>query len=150
MDAYHITAPAPDGNGAVRAMRQALRDAELDPAEIDYISAHGTSTQLNDATETVAIKEVFGERAYRIPVSSLKSMVGHSAGACGGLEAAACVYALREGILPPTINYETPDPECDLDYVPNVARRVEIHTALSNNFGFGGHNSCLLLRKREA
>jgi 3-oxoacyl-[acyl-carrier-protein] synthase II len=147
MDAYHITAPAPDGNGAVRAMRHALADAGLEPVEIDYISAHGTSTQLNDATETAAIKEVFGERAYQIPVSSLKSMVGHSAGACGALEAAAGVHILREGIIPPTINYETPDPECDLDYVPNAARQMDVHTVLSNNFGFGGHNSCIVLRK---
>jgi 3-oxoacyl-(acyl-carrier-protein) synthase len=102
---------------------------------------------LNDATETRAIKTVFGERAYQVPVSSIKSMVGHSAGACGALEAAACVYAIREGVVPPTINYEHPDPECDLDYVPNVARRVKVTTALSNNFGFGGHNSCLVMRR---
>jgi 3-oxoacyl-[acyl-carrier-protein] synthase II len=147
MDAHHITAPAPDGDGAVRAMQLALADAGVEPAEVDYISAHGTSTVLNDATETHAIKAVFGDRAYRIPVSSIKSMVGHAAGACGALEAAACVYSIREGVVPPTINYERPDPQCDLDYVPNVARRVEVHTALSNNFGFGGHNSCLLIRR---
>ncbi len=147
MDAYHIVAPAPDGNGAVRAMRAALASAGMHPEEIDYISAHGTSTPLNDRVETLAIKEVFGERAYRIPISSIKSMVGHSAGGCGAFEAAACAYTLREGIIPPTINYEYPDAECDLDYVPNVARRAEVRAALSNNFGFGGHNSCLVLRR---
>jgi 3-oxoacyl-[acyl-carrier-protein] synthase II len=146
MDAFHLVAPPPDGNGAVRAMRAALANAGMDASEIDYISAHGTSTPLNDRVETLAIKEVFGERAYNIPVSSLKSMVGHSAGGCGALEAAACAYALRDGILPPTINYEHPDPECDLDYVPNTARRMQIRAALSNNFGFGGHNSCIILR----
>jgi 3-oxoacyl-[acyl-carrier-protein] synthase II len=147
MDAHHLVAPPPDGNGAIRAMRAALADGGLDPAEIDYISAHGTGTPINDPVETLAIKAVFGERAYRIPVSSIKSMVGHSAGACGALEAAACAYALQEGILPPTINYEHPDPACDLDYVPNAARRTAIGAALSNNFGFGGHNSCLVLRR---
>jgi 3-oxoacyl-[acyl-carrier-protein] synthase II len=150
MDAHHITAPAPDGNGAMRAMRAALRSAEIDPAEVDYICAHGTSTQLNDAIETAAIKTVFGERAYSIPVSSIKSMVGHSAGGCGAFEAAACIAALRDSIIPPTINYETLDPECDLDYVPNTARRAELRTVLSNNFGFGGHNSCIVLRTLEA
>ncbi len=147
MDAYHIVAPAPDGNGAVRAMRAALASAGMHPEEIDYISAHGTSTPLNDRVETLAIKEVFGERAYRIPISSIKSMVGHSAGGCGAFEAAACAYTIREGIIPPTINYEHPDAECDLDYVPNAARRAEVRAALSNNFGFGGHNSCLVLRR---
>ncbi len=147
MDAFHLVAPPPDGNGAVRAMQAALADAGLRPDEIDYISAHGTSTPLNDRVETVAIKTVFGEHAYRIPVSSIKSMVGHSAGGCGALEAAACAYALQEGVVPPTINYEYPDPECDLDYVPNQARKVEVRAALSNNFGFGGHNSCIILRK---
>jgi 3-oxoacyl-[acyl-carrier-protein] synthase II len=149
MDAYHLVAPAPDGNGAVRAMRAALASAGMHPEEIDYISAHGTSTPLNDRIETLAIKEVFGERAYQIPISSIKSMVGHSAGGCGAFEAAACAYTICEGIIPPTINYEHPDPECDLDYVPNVARRAEVHAALSNNFGFGGHNSCLVLRRCE-
>jgi 3-oxoacyl-[acyl-carrier-protein] synthase II len=149
MDAHHLTAPPPDGNGAVRAMRAALENAGMAPPEIDYISAHGTSTPLNDATETRAIKEVFGEHAARIPTSSIKSMVGHAAGGCGALEAAACVYSIQEGIVPPTTNYETPDPDCDLDYVPNVARRVEVRATLSNNFGFGGHNSCLILRKME-
>jgi 3-oxoacyl-[acyl-carrier-protein] synthase II len=149
MDAHHLVAPPPDGNGAVRAMRAALADARIDPSEIDYASAHGTGTPLNDPIETLAIKEVFGEGAYRIPVSSIKSMVGHAAGACGALEAAACAYALREGIVPPTINYEHPDPDCDLDYVPNEARKVAIGAALSNNFGFGGHNSCVILRRVE-
>jgi 3-oxoacyl-[acyl-carrier-protein] synthase II len=146
MDAFHLVAPPPDGNGAARAMRAALANAGMNAGEIDYISAHGTSTPLNDRVETLAIKDVFGERAYRIPVSSLKSMVGHSAGGCGAFEAAACAYALRDGILPPTINYEHPDPECDLDYVPNTARHMQIRAALSNNFGFGGHNSCIILR----
>ncbi|MBI3969746.1 MAG: beta-ketoacyl-ACP synthase II [Chloroflexi bacterium] len=147
MDAHHLVAPPPDGNGAVRAMRAALANAGMDPSEIDYISAHGTSTPLNDRAETVAIKEVFGEHAARVPISSIKSMVGHSAGGCGALEAAACAYAIQEGVLPPTINYEHPDPECDLDYVPNTARRTAIRSALSNNFGFGGHNSCIVLRQ---
>jgi len=147
MDAFHLVAPPPDGNGAVRAMQAALANAGMAPGEIDYISAHGTSTPLNDRVETLAIKQVFGERAYQIPVSSLKSMVGHAAGACGGLEAAACAYTLREGIVPPTINFEHPDPECDLDYVPNAARPVPVRSALSNNFGFGGHNSCIILRQ---
>jgi 3-oxoacyl-[acyl-carrier-protein] synthase II len=147
MDAFHITAPAPDGNGAVRAMRAALDSAGVRPEEVDYISAHGTSTPINDPIETRAVKEVFGERAYGIPMSSVKSMVGHSAGGCGAFEAAALALSIAEGIAPPTINYETPDPECDLDYVPNVARRVEIRAALSNTFGFGGHNSCLVLRR---
>jgi 3-oxoacyl-[acyl-carrier-protein] synthase II len=149
MDAFHITAPDPDGNGAVRAMRAALDNAGVTPQEIDYISAHGTSTPINDPIETRAIKEVFGERARGIPVSSIKSMVGHSAGGCGALEAATLAYSIREGLVPPTINYETPDPECDLDYVPNEARRVEIRAALSNVFGFGGHNSCIVLRRVE-
>jgi 3-oxoacyl-[acyl-carrier-protein] synthase II len=149
MDAHHLVAPPPDGNGAVRAMRAALAGAGMEPAEIDYVSAHGTGTPLNDPIETLAIKEVFGQRAYGLPVSSIKSMVGHSAGACGALEAAACAYALREGIVPPTINYEHPDPDCDLDYVPNEARKVAIGAALSNNFGFGGHNSCVILRRVE-
>jgi 3-oxoacyl-[acyl-carrier-protein] synthase II len=149
MDAFHLTAPAPDGNGAVRAMRAALADAQITPDEIDYISAHGTSTPINDPTETKAIKEVFGQGAYAVPVSSIKSMIGHSAGACGAIEAAVCVNAVREGIVPPTTNYEHPDPECDLDYVPNQSRRVAVNTALSNVFGFGGHNSCIVVRRVE-
>jgi 3-oxoacyl-[acyl-carrier-protein] synthase II len=147
MDAYHITAPAPDGNGAARAMRAALQDAGMDPSEIDYINAHGTSTPINDPTETAAIKEVFGERAYKLPVSSIKSMVGHSAGGCGALEAAVCAYVMQESVIPPTINYENPDPDCDLDYVPNTARKAQVSATLSNNFGFGGHNSCIILKR---
>jgi 3-oxoacyl-[acyl-carrier-protein] synthase II len=149
MDAFHITAPAPDGNGAVRAMRAALASAAVAPEEIDYISAHGTSTPINDPTETKAIKEVFGERAHQLPVSSTKSMTGHSAGACGAFEAAVCISTMREGVVPPTINYENPDPECDLDYVPNQARRVTVNATLSNNFGFGGHNSCVILKRAD-
>lgn len=147
MDAFHLTAPPADGEGAVRAMRAALRSARIDASDVDYVNAHGTSTPLNDKTETLALKTVFGERSARVPVSSTKSMVGHSAGACGALEAAVCAYSLTHGVLTPTINYETPDPECDLDYVPNVARDQTIRVALSNNFGFGGHNACLILRR---
>ena len=150
MDAFHLTAPAPDGTGAVRAMRAALESAGVPPEEVDYISAHGTSTALNDPIETRAVKAVFGARAYRLPLSSIKSMVGHAAGGCGALEAAALARSVAEGIVPPTINLDTPDPECDLDYVPNVARAVEIRTALSVTFGFGGHNSCLVLRRVRA
>ncbi|CAA9296539.1 MAG: 3-oxoacyl-[acyl-carrier-protein] synthase, KASII [uncultured Chloroflexi bacterium] len=147
MDSFHLTAPAPDGNGAVRAMRAALDDALLQPDGIDYINAHGTSTPINDPTETTAIKTLFGERAYRMPVSSVKSMVGHSAGGCGAFEAAVCAQVIQDGVIPPTINYENADPDCDLDYVPNTARKAEVHSTLSNNFGFGGHNSCLILRR---
>jgi 3-oxoacyl-[acyl-carrier-protein] synthase II len=128
-------------------MRLALEDAGLEPAELDYINAHGTSTPPNDPAETAAIKTVFGEAAYRIPVSSTKSMTGHLMGAGGGVEAVACVRALEAGILPPTINLDTPDPECDLDYVPNAARQVPIQTAMSNAFGFGGHNATLVFRR---
>ncbi len=147
MDAYHLTAPPPDGEGAVRAMRAALLDAGVAPEQVDYVNAHGTSTPLNDRIETLAIKTLFGTHAYRLAISSTKSMVGHSAGACGAFEAAVCVSAIRDGIVPPTINYEHPDPECDLDYVPNEARRLPVEVALSNNFGFGGHNSCLVFRR---
>ena len=143
-DGYHITLPRPGGAGAARAMRQALRSASLGPADIDYINAHGTSTPANDAAETTAIKSVFGERAYAIPVSSTKSMTGHLLGAAGALEAMVCLLAMRDGIVPPTINYETPDPECDLDYVPNEARRLPVRAAMSNSFGFGGHNVALV------
>jgi beta-ketoacyl-acyl-carrier-protein synthase II len=149
MDAFHLTAPSPEGEGAVRAMRAALDDAGVAPHEVDYISAHGTSTPLNDRTETMAIKAAFGSQAFRVPVSSIKSMVGHSCGACGPFEAAACVGAILDGRVPPTINYRTPDPACDLDYVPNEARRVAVRVALSNTFGFGGHNSCLVLRRLD-
>ena len=146
-DAYHITAPAPDGNGAARSMRHALDSAGLDPSAIGYINAHGTSTELGDAGETNAVKQVFGADAP--PMSSTKSMTGHLLGGAGALEAAACLGALQEGLLPPTINYTTPDPACDLDYVPNVAREASIEYALSNSFGFGGTNGCLLFKRFE-
>jgi 3-oxoacyl-[acyl-carrier-protein] synthase II len=146
-DANHITLPAPGGRGAAASMRLALADAGMKPDDVDYINAHGTSTPPNDRAETAAIKTVFGERAYELPISSTKSMTGHMLGAGGGVEAIACVRALQEGILPPTINYENPDPECDLDYVPNTARQVAIRTAMSNSFGFGGHNATIILRR---
>ena len=146
-DAYHMTAPSPEGEGAVRCIRLALRSGEIDPHEVDYINAHGTSTPYNDATETQAIKRVFGEHAARIAVSSTKSMTGHLLGAAGGVEAVYSVLAVDRGMLPPTINYEEPDPECDLDYVPNTARQASIRVALSNSFGFGGTNACLAFRK---
>ncbi|MFC2006309.1 beta-ketoacyl-ACP synthase II [Chloroflexota bacterium] len=146
-DAYHITQPAEDGNGATRAMQLALDKAGLAPSEIDYINAHGTSTPLNDKVETMAIKTVFGDYASRVPISSTKSMVGHLIGASGAVEAATCIMAIRDGIIPPTINLTHPDPECDLDYVPNVSRQGKVTTALSNSFGFGGHNSVLILRE---
>ena len=150
-DAFHITQPVGNGEGAARAMQIALDRAMLTPDKIDYINAHGTSTQLNDKTETRAVKAVFGERAYSIPVSSTKSMLGHMIGGAGAIEAAICIMAIRNGIIPPTINLVNPDPECDLDYVPNIARRAEVNTALSNSFGFGGHNSTLIIgRCREA
>jgi 3-oxoacyl-[acyl-carrier-protein] synthase II len=146
-DAYHMTAPSPEGEGAVRCIRMALRSGDIDPHEVDYINAHGTSTPYNDATETQAIKRVFGEHAARIAVSSTKSMTGHLLGAAGGVEAVYSVLAVDRGVLPPTINYEEPDPECDLDYVPNTARQASIRVALSNSFGFGGTNACLAFRK---
>ena len=146
-DAYHITAPSPDGDGAIRCMRMAIKDAGLKPEDIDYINAHGTSTQLNDLTETIAIKKVFGDHAKKIPISATKSMTGHLLGAAGSTEAIFTVLALRDGILPPTINYEEPDPECDLDYVPNVARRQHLNTGMSNAFGFGGTNATLIFKK---
>jgi 3-oxoacyl-[acyl-carrier-protein] synthase II len=146
-DAYHMTAPDPDGDGAVRAMAGALRDAGLRPEDVGYVNAHGTSTPYNDKTETLAIKQVFGEHARRVPVSSTKSMTGHLLGAAGGIEAIVTVLALQHGLLPPTINYETPDPECDLDYVPNTARKAEVDAALSNGFGFGGTNATLAFRR---
>lgn len=149
-DAYHITAPAEEGAGAALAMRNALASAQLEPEAIDYINAHGTSTPLNDKSETAAIKQVFGEHAYRVSVSSTKSMTGHLLGAAGALEAVFCVQVLREGIIPPTINYEHPDPECDLDYVPNQARRAEVRYAMSNSFGFGGHNATIILRRWDS
>lgn len=144
-DAYHVAAPDPKGAGAVRAMKRALRDAGVDITEVDYINAHGTSTPLNDMTETMAIKTVFGELAYSIPISSTKSMIGHSMGGAGALEAVACVKTIETGTIHPTVNYETPDPECDLDYVPNTSRQVDVRIVLSNSFGLGGNNACLVL-----
>ena len=146
-DSYHITQPVESGAGAARAMQIALKKAGMPPGDIDYINAHGTSTQLNDAMETKAIKTVFGDYAKRVPISSTKSMTGHLIGCAGAAEAAFCVMTIQNGIIPPTINLTHPDPECDLDYVPNVARRVKVTTALSNSFGFGGHNSVLILRR---
>jgi 3-oxoacyl-[acyl-carrier-protein] synthase II len=146
-DAYHMTAPDPEGRGVVNCMRMALRDAAIAPATVDYINAHGTSTPYNDKHESMAIKQVFGEHAYQVAVSSTKSMTGHLLGAAGGVEAAFCALALSEGIIPPTINYEHPDPECDLDYVPNHARHVDLETVVSNSFGFGGTNACIVLKK---
>jgi 3-oxoacyl-[acyl-carrier-protein] synthase II len=149
-DASHITLPAPGGRGAAASMRLALADAGLGTDQIDYINAHGTSTPPNDRSETAAIKTVFGERAYAIPVSSTKSMTGHLMGAGGGIEAIACVRAIEEGVIPPTINYEHPDPDCDLDYVPNTARRAAVGVTMSNSFGFGGHNATIILRRYAA
>jgi len=148
-DAYHITQPIQDGRGIKEAMLRALKDAGVSPQEVDYINAHGTSTPLNDRIETQAIKDLFGEHAYRVPVSSTKSMTGHLLGATGGVELIACLLALNEGVIPPTINYENPDPECDLDYVPNKARKLNIKIALSNSMGFGGHNAVLIVKKYE-
>ncbi|MBE3580718.1 MAG: beta-ketoacyl-ACP synthase II [Thermoanaerobacteraceae bacterium] len=148
-DAYHITAPDPEGEGAARAMALALADGDLQPEDVDYINAHGTSTELNDRIETQAIKKVFGDHAYRLAVSSIKSMVGHLLGAAGAVELVATALTIYEGIIPPTINYEDPDPACDLDYVPNHARQREVRAALSNSFGFGGHNAVVLLKRVE-
>jgi len=146
-DAYHITAPAPGGEGAARCMEMALRDAGISPESIDYINAHGTSTQLNDKYETMAVKKAFGEHAYKLAVGSTKSMTGHLLGAAGGVEAAICALVLERGVIPPTINYEYPDPDCDLDYIPNQARKSEVKVALSNSLGFGGHNASLVFKK---
>ncbi len=146
-DAYHMTAPDPEGDGAVRAMKEAIRDAGVDPGMVDYINAHGTSTPLNDKTETKAIKNVFGGHAYNLAVSSIKSMTGHLLGAAGAIEAVATILAVQNDIIPPTINHENPDPECDLNYVPKVAGKQKVDFAISNTFGFGGHNAALLFTK---
>jgi 3-oxoacyl-[acyl-carrier-protein] synthase II len=146
-DAHHVTEPAPGGAGLARALRRALKKAEIAPEQVEYINAHGTSTRFNDRDETAAIKAVFGEHAKKLAVSSTKSMTGHLVGAAGGVEAGITALALRDGILPPTINYEHPDPECDLDYVPNVARKADVQVAVSNSMGFGGHNAVLVMRK---
>ncbi|MFA5145310.1 MAG: beta-ketoacyl-ACP synthase II [Candidatus Omnitrophota bacterium] len=146
-DAYHITAPDPDGDGPARAMKEALKDAKLNPENIDYVNAHGTSTKLNDKIETLAIKKALGAHAKKVMVSSTKSMTGHLLGAAGGVEFVVCCLTLRDGILAPTINYEHPDPDCDLDYVPNTAREAKVDTCLSNSLGFGGHNAVLIVKK---
>lgn len=149
-DAFHITAPEESGEAMAKAMELAMRDAGITPKDISYINAHGTSTYYNELVETRAIKTAFGEEAYRIPISSIKSMVGHGLGAAGGIEAIACVKALQEGFIPPTINYQVPDPELDLDYVPNVGRKQDLTYAMSDNLGFGGHNAVIILKKWEA
>jgi 3-oxoacyl-[acyl-carrier-protein] synthase II len=146
-DAYHITQPDPDGDGAQRAMKKALRNAGLTPEDLDYINAHGTSTPLNDRTETYALKQALGPAIANIPVSSTKSSLGHMLGAAGAVEAMICLLAIRDDILPPTINYDEPDPDCDLDYVPNTPRKATVNVAMTNSFGFGGHNATLLFRK---
>jgi 3-oxoacyl-[acyl-carrier-protein] synthase II len=149
-DAYHVVAPCVDGEGAQRAMRLALEDAGISIDEVDYINAHGTSTPANDAAETAAIKGVFGEMAYRIPVSSTKSMIGHALGASGAIESLACIKAIETAIIPPTVNYDTPDEDCDLDYVPNHSRKVDsVRCVLKNSFGFGGQNACLVFKRYE-
>ncbi|MBN1311982.1 MAG: beta-ketoacyl-ACP synthase II [Anaerolineae bacterium] len=148
-DAYHITAPMGTGEGAALAIRAALEDAGLHPQDITYLNAHGTSTVLNDKSETLAIKQVFGEYAYKLAISSTKSMTGHLLGGAGAIEAIFCTKAILSGKIPPTINYETPDPECDLDYVPNQVREVEVNVAMSNSFGFGGHNGCLIIGRYQ-
>jgi 3-oxoacyl-[acyl-carrier-protein] synthase II len=142
-----MTAPDPDGDGAARAIQEALKDAKLNPENIDYINAHGTSTKLNDKVETLAIKKVFGSYAKKVMVSSTKSMTGHLLGAAGGVEFIACCLVIKDGIVPPTINYEYPDPDCDLDYVPNTARNAKVNICMSNSLGFGGHNATLIVKK---
>lgn len=146
-DAFHVTAPPPGGEGAYRSMREALKDANVQPEEVDYINAHGTSTELNDLNETLAIKSLFGKHAYKLSISSTKSMTGHLLGAAGAIEAIATILAIKNSIIPPTINLDTPDPECDLDYTPKVAVKKEINYAISNTFGFGGHNASILFKK---
>ena len=148
-DAYHVTAPAPEGEGAYRSMREALRDGGIAPEEVDYINAHGTSTVLNDLNETKAIKKLFGEGAYKVAISSTKSMTGHLLGAAGAVESIACILAIQNSVVPPTINLDEPDAECDLNYTPKVAIERDIKYAISNTFGFGGHNSTLLFKRFE-
>jgi 3-oxoacyl-[acyl-carrier-protein] synthase II len=149
-DAYHVVAPPEDGEGAARAMVEALRDAGISPDAVDYVNAHATSTPLGDTAETNALKTVFGDRAYKVPISATKSLIGHGLGASGGMETVATVKTIETGMIHPTINQEQPDPACDLDYVPNVARKADVRVALKNSFGFGGQNSCLVLVKYEA
>lgn len=149
-DSFHVTRPDPEGRGAIRSMQMAIDDAELTPDQVDYVNAHGTSTEANDSTETQALKAVFGQGAYDLAISSTKSMMGHLLGASGGVEAILSIKAMEEGIVPPTINYETPDEVCDLNYVPNKAVKKEVNVAISNSFGFGGHNATLLFKKYEA
>jgi 3-oxoacyl-[acyl-carrier-protein] synthase II len=149
-DAYRLTDEDPEGRGAISAMERGLAAAGLAPGDVDYINAHGTSTQMNDRVETLAIKTLFGRRAYRVPASSIKSMLGHAVSAAGAIEAVACILAMRDQVLPPTINLECPDPQCDLDYVPNTARSARVDVVLSNSFGFGGHNDCLVFRRYSA
>ena len=148
-DAFHLVQPHEDGTGAISAMQRALDDAQVNLDDVDYINAHGTSTPANDRLETLAVKKLFGEQAYKVPISSTKSMIGHSLGASGSIEAIACVNSIRDGVIHATINQETPDPECDLDYVPNEARDLDVKTVLSNSFGFGGQNACLVIQKFE-
>jgi 3-oxoacyl-[acyl-carrier-protein] synthase II len=148
-DMHHFTAPHPEGAGAIRAMRKALQKAAVEPAQVDYVNAHGTSTKLGDIAETKAIKQVFGDHAHQLAVSSTKSVHAHLLGAAGAMEAAACVLAIERGLIPPTINLDDQDPECDLDYVPNRARQAKVDVAISNSFGFGGHNATLVLRRAE-
>jgi 3-oxoacyl-[acyl-carrier-protein] synthase II len=146
-DAYHVTEPPPGGVGIARAMRRALQKAGLRPDQVDYINAHGTSTPYNDRAETQAIKNCFAEQAYRVPISSIKSMIGHTMGASGAIGSVICVMSILTGIIPPTINLHHPDPECDLDYVPNEARQAVVRVAMSNSIGFGGHNACLIFKQ---
>ncbi len=146
-DAYHLTQPDPEAHGSTRAMKMALRHAKINPEEVSYINAHGTGTPYNDKLETLAIKRVFGDYAYHLPISSTKSMIGHTLGAAGAIEALICLLAMKDSVIPPTINLENPDPECDLDYVPNVARKQEVNVTLTNSFGFGGHNATLIFKK---
>lgn len=148
-DAFHAVQPEEDGSGAARAIRWALEDADLQPQDISYINAHGTSTPINDRVETLAIKKAFGDYAYKVPISSSKSMIGHALGGAGALEAIASIKTIESGMIHPTINLETPDPDCDLDYVPNEAREANVDAVLSNNFGFGGQNACAIFRRFE-